>query len=122
MNRRRFQRLVEQAIDSLPRDFRERIENVAVLIEEAPTDEQIAGAGLDPERDTLYGLYEGTPLSERTHDFAMELPDRITLFYGPLVEDFPHPDELREEIRATIVHEVAHFFGLEEDEIEDLGY
>jgi predicted Zn-dependent protease with MMP-like domain len=122
VNRRRFERLVEQAVASLPAEVRGRIENVAVLVEDEPTDEQIAGTGLDPETDTLYGLYEGTPLSERGHDFAMSLPDRITLFYLPLVEDFPHPEDHREEIRDTIIHEVAHFLGLEEDEIDDLGY
>ncbi len=122
MNRSRFQRLVVAAIESLPRDVRERIEGVEIVVEDEPTDEQIESVGLDPEEETLYGLYEGTPLPERGHDFAMTLPDRILLFYGPLVEDFPDANELRDEIRATIVHEVAHFYGLDDDEIEDLGY
>lgn len=122
MDRARFQRLVTLAIDSLPPEVRDRIEGVAVLVEDEPTDEQIAGVGLDPDEDSLYGLYEGTPLPERGHDFAMQLPDRIFLFYGPLVADFPNPDELRDEIRDTIIHEVAHFYGLDDDEIGDLGF
>lgn len=91
MNRGRFQRLVSEAIDALPREVRERIEGVAVILEDEPTDEQIERVGLDPRRDTIYGLYEGTPLPERGHDFAMHLPDRILVFRGPLERDFPHP-------------------------------
>jgi predicted Zn-dependent protease with MMP-like domain len=122
MNRRRFRRLVERAIDSLPSPFRERLENVEIVIEDQATDEQIIGAGLDPEVETLYGLYEGTPLPERAHNHGMQLPDRIILFYLTLIEDFEDEHELAEEVRATVVHEVAHFFGMDDEEIEDLGY
>lgn len=122
VDRRKFRRLVAEALDTLPGGVRVRMENVTVIIEEEPTDEQIAGAGLDPRLDTLFGLYEGSPLDERCHDFAMQLPDRITLFYRPMIECFHGPAEVREEIRRTIVHEVAHFLGLDDDEIERLGY
>ena len=122
MDRRKFRRLVEEALDTLPAEVRVRMENVTVFVEEQPNDEQIAGAGLDPHRDVLFGLYEGSPLGERSHDYAMVLPDRITLFYRPLVESFRGPVEIREEIRRTIVHEVAHFLGLDDDEIEGQGY
>lgn len=107
---------------SLPAEFRERLGNVELIVQEEPTDEQIESVGLDPEEDTLYGLYEGTPLPERPHDWAMALPDRIILFYRPLVRDCRTAGELREEIRDTVIHEVAHFFGMDDDEIEDLGY
>lgn len=99
-----------------------RMENVTVSIDESPTDDQIAGAGLDPACETLFGLYDGAPLSDRGHDFGMQLPDRILLFYRPLVDAFRSPTELREEIRRTVMHEIAHFLGLGEDEIERLGY
>lgn len=122
MTRARFGRLVEQAIASLPARFRDHMRNVDVLVEDEPSDEQLESLGLDPGEDTLYGLYEGTPLDEREHNFAMTLPDRITLFYRPLVEDFPGDNEIRDEIRRTVVHEVAHFFGMDDDEIDDLGY
>lgn len=122
MDRRKFRHLVREALDTLPAPFRERLANVTVIVEDEPTDEQIAGCGLDPACDTLFGIYEGRPLSERGHDFAMELPDRISIFYLPLVEEFRSPAEIREQIRITVIHEVAHFFGLEEDEVEDLGY
>jgi predicted Zn-dependent protease with MMP-like domain len=122
MDRRKFHRLVAEALDTLPGAVRLRMDNVTVIVEEEPTHEQIDGAGLDPACDTLFGFYEGSPLSERGYDFAMALPDRITLFYRPLVETFRSPAEIREQIRRTVVHEVAHFLGLDDDEIEGLGY
>jgi len=122
VDRRKFHRLIEEALDTLPGEIRIRMENVTVIVEDEPTDEQIECAGLDPSHDTLFGFYEGAPLAERSHDFAMALPDRITLFYRPLMESFRCPSEIREEIRRTVVHEVAHFLGLDDDEIERLGY
>lgn len=122
MDRRKFRRLIEEALDTLPGEIRVRMENVTVIVEEEPTPEQILDAGLDPDEDDLFGLYEGSPLTERGHDFAMELPDRITLFYRPLIETCRGPSAIREEIRRTLVHEVAHFLGLDDDEIERLGY
>jgi predicted Zn-dependent protease with MMP-like domain len=122
VDRRKFRRLIEEALDTLPGEIRLRMQNVTVLVEEEPTTEQMQCAGLDPRQDTLFGFYEGSPLSERGHDFGMALPDRIILFYRPLVESFRSPAAIREEIRRTVVHEVAHFLGLDDDEIEDLGY
>jgi len=122
VDRRKFRHLVAEALDTLPGEVRLRMVNVAVLIEEEPTAEQIEAVGLDPRRDLLFGLYEGSPLSESGHDRGMMLPDRITLFYRPLAESFRGPAQIREEIRRTIVHEVAHFLGLDDDEIEGLGY
>jgi predicted Zn-dependent protease with MMP-like domain len=122
MDRRKFHRLIEEALDTLPGEIRIRMENVTVVVEDEPTEEQIEDAGLDPLQDTLFGFYEGAPLAERSHDFAMVLPDRITLFYRPMIESFRCPSEIREEIRRTVVHEVAHFLGLDDDEIERLGY
>jgi predicted Zn-dependent protease with MMP-like domain len=122
VDRRKFRRLIEEALDTLPGEIRLRMENVTVLVEEEPTAEQMQCAGLDPLQDTLFGFYEGSPLSQRGYDFGMALPDRIILFYRPLVESFRSPAAIREEIRRTVVHEVAHFLGLDDDEIEDLGY
>ena len=122
MDRRKFHRLIEEALDTLPGEIRIRMENVTVVVEEEPTDDQIEHAGLDPAEGILFAVYEGSPLTERSHDFAMVLPDRITLFYRPLIETFRCPSEIREQIRRTVVHEVAHFLGLDDDEIERLGY
>jgi predicted Zn-dependent protease with MMP-like domain len=115
-----FARLVEDALAAIPEEFTARLENVAVVIEDEPSPALLRDLGMDPA-DTLYGLYEGTPLTERAHDFAA-LPDRITLFRGPLCRDFPRPARLRREIARTLVHEIAHFFGLDDDRVRDLGY
>ena len=122
MDRRKFRRLIAEALDTLPGEVRIRMENVTVIVADEPTEEQIVEAGLDPRQQTLFGLYEGSPLSERGADFGMMLPDRITLFYHPLVDCYRSAAEVREQIRRTVVHEVAHFVGLVDDEIEDLGY
>ncbi len=117
-----FRRLVAEAIDAVPEEFRRHLENVAVVVAEEPTDQDILEAGLDPREDTLYGLYHGVPLPERPHDFAGVPPDRITIYRRPLLRDCRSADELRREIECTVVHEIAHFFGLDDDQIEKLGY
>ena len=106
----RFEQRVERALESLPPDLRAAIRNVEISVEDEHPD--------DPD---LFGLYEGVPLTERG-DWAGALPDRIRIFRLPLVESFPDPEELEREIRITVLHEVAHYFGLDEDRLEDLGY
>ena len=119
---KRFEELVQEAIDGLPAFFQERLENVGVVIEEEPEPELLEEMGMDPERDTLYGLYEGTPLTERDLDVAWQLPDKVTIFRRPLLEDCRTERELVEEVRVTVVHEIAHFFGIEEERLQDLGW
>lgn len=123
MNVRRkvFDRLVEEALASIPEALRARMDNVAIVIAEWPTREQLEGAGIEPE-DQLFGLYEGTPLIERGILADPLLPDRITIFRGPLEEACDSAEEIREEIRRTVIHEVAHHFGIDEDALADLGY
>jgi predicted Zn-dependent protease with MMP-like domain len=121
MNRADFRRLVAEALDTIPEEFARRLDNVAVVVEERPSPQLLRGLGLDPRRDTLYGLYQGTPLSERGHTLAA-LPDRITIFRRPLLRDHRTRTELRRQIRATVVHEIAHFFGLDERHIRRLGF
>jgi predicted Zn-dependent protease with MMP-like domain len=116
-----FEREAAEALNRLPKKFRRLLHNVEIVIEKKPTKRQLREMDLDPD-EALYGLYEGTPLSERSVFAPPMLPDRITLFSEPLQEDFPDPGELRRQIRYTVVHEIAHFFGMDEDEIEDLGY
>jgi predicted Zn-dependent protease with MMP-like domain len=111
-----------RALDSLPAQFRRRLHNVVVTVEKRPRPDQLREMGLDPREDTLYGLYEGIPLSERSTFDPPALPDKITIFAEPLLQDFPDPAELREQVRITVLHEIAHFFGMDEDDIEDLGY
>jgi predicted Zn-dependent protease with MMP-like domain len=106
----RFEDHVERAVASLPPDLREAIRNVEISVEDE-----------DPEDPDLFGLYEGIPLPERG-DWAGTLPDRIRIFRLPLVESFPDPDELEREIRITVLHELAHYFGLDEDRLDQLGF
>ncbi len=105
-----FEDHVRNALDTLPRDLARRIENVAVVVRDEQAD--------DPD---LFGLYEGTPLPERG-DRAGSLPDRITIYRRPLEESFADPAELEEEIRITVLHELAHYFGIDEDRLAELGY
>jgi predicted Zn-dependent protease with MMP-like domain len=122
MDRTTFEELVRQTLDELPEDITRRLDNVEVVIEEAPAPTLLRSLGLDPGRDTLFGLYEGVPLNERSYDGSGCLPDKISIYYRPLVRSFRSPRRIRREVRDTIIHEVAHFFGFDDDEIEDLGY
>lgn len=120
---RRFERLVARALDLLPPEFQEHLENVSVEIAEAPEAELLESMGMDPSdpEDTLFGLYEGTPLTERFHDDVL-LPDRILIFRRPLLEWCATEDEVVDEVRVTVLHEVGHFFGMDEDRLEELGF
>jgi predicted Zn-dependent protease with MMP-like domain len=101
---------VRAALDSLPAGIAAALDNVAVVV-----------ADVHPDDPDLYGLYEGTPLPERG-DMAGTLPDTITIFRRPLQEDFDDPRELEHEIRVTVLHELGHYFGLDEDRLGELGY
>lgn len=105
-----FEEHVQRAVAGLPPELRDAITNVEISVEDEHADDA-----------DLFGLYEGVPLPERG-DWAGSLPDRIRIFRKPLVESFPDPGELEEEIRVTVLHELAHYFGLDEDRLDDLGY
>jgi predicted Zn-dependent protease with MMP-like domain len=92
---------------------------VAIVIDDEPTRDQLAENDLDPD-DTLYGLYEGVPRTEYGADWLVA-PNRITLFRLPLEEDFPDPDDLAEEVRVTVIHELAHHLGIDDDRLGELG-
>jgi len=117
-----FRHLVAEAIDAVPAEFQPYLRNVAIVVAEEPSADDLLDAGLDPRSDTLYGLYQGVPLPERPHDFAGAPPDRITIFRRPLVRDFRTSAALRREITRTVVHELAHFFGFDDAQIEKLGF
>jgi predicted Zn-dependent protease with MMP-like domain len=106
----RFEERVERALESLPPELRRAVRNLELSVEDEHPD--------DPD---LFGLYEGVPLPERG-DWAGSLPDRIRIFRRPLVESFSDPAELEEEIRITVLHELAHYFGLDEEQVDNLGY
>ena len=116
----RFDRLVDQAIASIPARFRVALDEIAVVIADEPSREQRRENELAPD-ETLYGLYEGVPLSEWGGDWV-PVPTRIILFRLPLEEDFPDPDDLADEVRITLLHELAHHLGIEdEDRLRELG-
>ena len=120
MQRRRFLSLVRQALDALPSPYRDWLANVDVVIERRPRLHQLRHAGVDPD-ETLFGLYEGVPLTERMSDYGMVLPDKITIFQEPLEQTFSDDEELVAEVRNTVLHELAHHFGISDEELERLA-
>jgi len=120
MSDHEFERLVKEALELIPKEFRNHMDNVQLIIEEEPSDELRADLGL-PKDETLFGLYDGVPLTERTTD-SPAFPDRITIFRGPLLEEFPNPVKLRREVARTVIHEIAHHFGIDEDRLTELGW
>src|SRR6266487_7171328 len=120
MKRDKFKRLVSQAIAELPEEFQKRLENVVVLVEDRPSRELLDQMDIPPG-DTLFGLYEGTPLTERGFEAPLH-PDRIRIFQAPIEEVCSSEAEVQDEIRTTIMHEVAHFFGIDDDDLEEMGY
>jgi predicted Zn-dependent protease with MMP-like domain len=122
MNHDQFTKEVARIIDGLPRQFRDQLHNVEFILEERPSDELLRAEGLDPRTDTLYGIYQGVPLPDRSSLDPPLLPDKITIFTEPLLQDFTDPEELREEIRVTVLHEIAHYFGMDEEDVDKLGY
>ncbi|HTL52440.1 MAG TPA: metallopeptidase family protein [Planctomycetota bacterium] len=116
-----FRAVVVETLKSLPAEFQPYLKNCSVLIEPVPPPEVLAEIELDPD-DVLYGLYLGVPLTERGHGSEPVLPDRIYIFSEPLMEDCETVEDLREEIAITVVHELAHHFGFDEDLLERLGY
>jgi predicted Zn-dependent protease with MMP-like domain len=121
MTRREFEGLVERALRRLPRQFRERLANIAVVVEDWPDDRTLAEMGIEPP-DTLYGLYQGIDLTHRDSSYGNVLPDTVTIYQGPIEEDCETEAEMAQVVRETVVHEIGHFFGLDDDtmhEIED---
>ena len=116
ISRREFEGLVGEALDGLPSRFAEAMENIGVVVEEEPTAEDLVAVGLDPERDTLLGLYQGVALPDRGLDYSA-LPDRIVLYRLPILDMCRTREEVVREIRITVEHEIGHFFGLDEDEL-----
>lgn len=116
MTRREFEKVVKEALDSLPAALREKIENVQVSVRESPDRHQTAEHG-----SGLYGLYEGVSLDRRSHDFQGALPDRITIFKRSIERDFPDRAEMIKCVRETVIHEVGHFFGFDDDDLDRMG-
>jgi predicted Zn-dependent protease with MMP-like domain len=116
-----FTAVARRAIENLPEEFRPHVAEIDIVVEPHASDELLDELGV-PEDEDIYGLFEGTYLTERSIHDAPEMPPRITLFYEPLLEDCETEEELVHEIQVTVLHEIGHFFGLEEEDLERLGF
>ena len=119
MTRQRFTQLVEEALAEIPRRFRREMKNVAVVVEDEPSPVILAEMEIEPG-DTLFGLYQGTPLPERGWSYGNTLPDRISIFQGPIEDACRDDEEIRDCVAETVIHEFGHYFGMSEEEIEEI--
>ena len=110
-----FLELAESSLAELPEELAELLDNVAIVVDDWPEESSAYGS------DTMYGLYEGVPLTERDSGYNAVLPDKITIYRGPLQRDFSARSELEKQVRITVIHEVAHHFGFDEERLRDLG-
>ncbi len=119
MNRRRFEALVDKALRKLPRPFKEKLANIAVVVEDWADDETLAEMGIDPP-DTLYGLYRGIDITRRDSSYGNVLPDTITIYQGPIEEDCVDEADMADLVRETVAHEIGHYFGLDDETMHEI--
>ena len=117
---KQFEQLVAEGFSQIPAELRAGIENVAIVIEAEPSAAVRAGLGL-ADTETLFGLYTGTPLTERTSNFG-GMPDRIIIYRQPILDACDTPEQIRREVARTVIHEVAHHFGIDEGRLRELGW
>lgn len=120
IGRDRFEQLVAEALESLPEVFQEKLDNVAVVVADWPSPADLAAAGLR-RGQTLFGLYQGVPQTERTSHYGLVPPDRITIFMGPILRACRSEAAIRDEVRRVVLHELGHHFGLSEGRLKELG-
>jgi predicted Zn-dependent protease with MMP-like domain len=117
LTRAEFERVVNEALESLPKRFAQMVENVVIAVEDEPTDEDLESIDDDGDDDSeLLGIYRGVALTERTHDMQL-LPDEIAVFRGPINRVARTRNEAVREVRETVIHELGHYFGLDDDEM-----
>jgi predicted Zn-dependent protease with MMP-like domain len=115
-----FEVLVAEALDGLPADIQQKLDNVEVVVEWRPSPAQLRSLGLGPG-GTLFGLYEGVPLTQRTSGYNLVLPDKITIFRQPIEDYCRSDDQVKQVVRRTVLHELAHHFGISDDRLHELG-
>ena len=120
METQQFEQLVARAIESLPVEFCERLENIDIVVADEPTRAQLRYIG-SKRNETLLGLYEGVPLTERTHGYSFVVPDKITIFQKPIESKCKTEAQIMKEIQRVVRHEIAHHFGIDDDRLEELG-
>jgi len=120
-----FELLVEQALADIPEALWNKIDNVAVIVEDWPTAQQLQSVGMRGDRNQrglLLGLYEGVPLTARSHHYGLVAPDKITIFRGPILRVCaPTEEAIRAQVRRTVLHEIAHHFGISDERLHQLG-
>lgn len=121
LSRKEFDRIVKRAIRRIPEEIRSHLNNILISVQRRPSPELLKDLGIPPD-ETLFGVFEGTPLAERSITEPPLFPDTIVLFEAPLLEACATIQELEDEIEITVVHEVAHFFGFSEADLAGLGY
>ena len=120
MKRERFEQLVAGAMQQLPPRFRQEISNLAIRVQDQPTPAQLRDWGLAPD-DELLGIYVGIPLTERTTNYGLVMPDLIYLFQDSIEAASVNEEEVRQAIQHTLFHEIAHYFGIDDDRLEEIG-
>lgn len=120
MKREAFIELIREALREVPSPFKERLTEVDIVVKRRPTASDLRDAGLAPD-ESMYGFYRGVPLTERDSGYNLVPPDVIDIYQEPLEEDFADEGELVAEIRATVLHELGHFFGIDDDRLDELG-
>jgi len=118
MDRLSFEKLVQNALRRLPRRFKKKLENISIVVEEKPTAELLRD--MEIESGTLFGLYQGVPLTERGWNYGNMLPDRIVIFQQPIEEVASSPTEIEEIVMDTVIHEVGHYFGFSDDTLYEI--
>jgi predicted Zn-dependent protease with MMP-like domain len=121
MSRREFEELVADALDELPEPFAELLSNVHVVVEDEPSAEELARADVGPG-GTLFGLYHGVPQTERGPGYTFVMPDRVTIYRGPILRSCRDEDEVWDQVADTVVHEIAHHFGISDERLDELGW
>jgi predicted Zn-dependent protease with MMP-like domain len=119
VDRKHFESLVAEALASIPRRFKKAMHNIAIMVEDEPSPDLLDEMEIEPP-DTLLGLYQGTPLTERSSSYSYTLPDRVLIFQGPHEREAEDEDDLVVAIGETLIHEIGHYFGLSEEEIEEI--
>ena len=116
-----FERVVQEVLAELPQDLRKALDTVQIVVQESPRSDDLDRSGMEPNGD-LYGIFDGVSLPEKSAVNPDPFPDRVVLFRRALLEDFPRKAELKREIRITLIHELGHFFGMDEDDLAARGY
>lgn len=121
ITRGEFEELVAEALEEIPEPFASHLDNVHIVVEDEPTEEDLRSADVAPG-DTLYGLYHGIPQTERGSGYTFTLPDTITIYRGPILRSCVDTDEVYDQVAETVVHEIAHHFGISDERLEELGW